>query len=658
MWAAAGLVDKEMIVKLRVVGVALLSICLGLSAQAAELKLRIMETTDIHMNLMSFDYYQDKATDQYGLARTVSLIRAARQEVGNSLLFENGDLLQGNPLGEYVAKVRPLASGQTHPAIRIMNEVGYDAANIGNHDFNFGLPFLRRVMSDARFPYINANVYLDDADGKNSRHAFTPHVLLERRFRDVQGGEHTVKIGVLGLVPPQIMQWDRSNLMGKVVARDMVEVARNYVPQMRAQGADVVVVIAHSGIGRSDAEPMDENEVAALTKVPGVDAVLFGHSHGEFPGPSFASNPAVDLVRGTIHGVPAVMPGRWGDHLGVVDLLLDNAGGSWKVRDSQARIRPVYDRATRKPLVDADPVVERLIGADHAGALTYIRDKVATSSEPIYSYFAQVADDPSVQIVANAQIAYVKRAIAGTELEKYPVLSAASPFKTGGRQGWDAYTDIPAGPIAIKNVADLYVYPNTLKAVLLTGAEVQEWIEMSAGQFNRIDPQGPPQQALLNSAFPSYNFDTMDGVTYELDLTEPAKYSTAGKLLQPTANRVKNLRFDGAPINREASFLVVTNNYRAFGGGGFPNLSAARVVLDAPEETRQILAEYLTLVEFLSPGRQFSASADGNWRIRPVPGVALSFLSGQAAARYLPRHKQIRLVKDNGDGSALFELTP
>ena len=318
--------------KLRLVFGCLLALCCTPPGWGAEIKLRILETTDVHMNLLSYDYYQDKATEQYGLARTISLIQAARAEVPNNLLFDNGDLLQGNPLGEFVAKVRHLEPGQVHPAIRIMNRVGYDGANIGNHDFNFGLPFLRQAIGGATFPYLNANVYLDDADGKNTRHAFTPYVLLERRFRDVEGLEHRLRVGVLGLVPPQIMQWDRANLVGKVVAGDMLEAARKYVPELRARGADLVIAIAHSGIGRNEVEPMAENVVAALTRLAGVDAVLFGHSHAEFPGPAFAGYASVDLELGTINKVPAVMPGRWGDHLGVIDLALSNATGSWKVQ--------------------------------------------------------------------------------------------------------------------------------------------------------------------------------------------------------------------------------------------------------------------------------------------------------------------------------------
>lgn len=622
------------------------------TAQATEVRLRIMETTDLHMNLLDYDYYQDKSTDQYGLARTVTLIKAARAEVPNSLLFDNGDLLQGNPLGDYVAKVRPLKDGEVHPAYQLMNQMGYDAANIGNHDFNYGLPFLRRSLQGANFPYVNANVYLTD----QKTHAFTPYVLLDRKLVDTQGKTHTIKIGVIGFVPPQILMWDKSNLEGQVVVQDIVETAKKFVPQMRAQGAQLIVAIPHAGLTTAPTPVMGENMVGPLADVEGIDAILFGHSHGEFPGKFFANFPKVDVERGTINGVAAVMPGRWGDHLGVIDFTLDETNGQWRIVDRKATLRPIFDRTTQKSVAAADPLVEKTLGDVHAKALEYVRNKVAFSSAPIYSYFAQVADDPSVQIVANAQIVYTQRALQGTEYAKYPVLSAAAPFKTGGRQGWNYYTDIPAGPLAIKNVADLYMYPNTLKAMLLTGSEVREWIEMSAGQYNQIKPQGPAQQSLLNESFRSYNFDTIDGLTYELDVTQPAKYSVLGALIAPTANRVKNLKYQGVSVQDDAKFIVATNNYRAFGGGGFPGLTAAKVVYEAPEENRRVLIEYLRMMDKLSANKQVNPSADGNWRVLPVPGVRMTFLSGADGVKYLANHPQIRLVKDNGDGSALYEL--
>ena len=625
--------------------------------QAADLQLRLLETTDLHMNLLSYDYYQDKPTDQYGLSRAAALIKAARAQVPNSLLIDNGDLLQGNPMGDFVAKIQPLKDGEVHPAHQVMHALGYDAANLGNHEFDFGLPFLRRAMAGARFPYVSANVF--EGGATSGTHAFTPYVILERQFADTQGGRHTLKIGVIGFVPPQIMQWNKTHLEGKVSTQDMVEVAKRLVPEMRAKGAQLVVAVPHSGLERGAVGAMGENSVGGLADVPGIDAILFGHSHQEFPSKAFAGYPKVNIDQGTINGVAAVMPGRWGDHLGVIDFILNNDTGSWKVAKSQASIRPIFDREAKKSVADADAGVEQMVAATHLKTLDYVRGKVAFSSAPIYSYFALVEDDPSVQIVSNAQIAYVKRALVGTPHEKLPVLSAAAPFKAGGRQGWGYYTDIPAGPLAIKHMADLYIYPNTLKAVVLTGAQVQEWLEMSAGQFNQIKPSaegGAAQQDLVNNAFPSFNFDTIDGVTYALDLTQPPKYAVNGSVANAAANRVKNLQFDGKPIDKAARFVVATNNYRAYGGGNFPDLKADKVILDAPDENRQALVEYLSLIDALAPGKTVDPSADGNWRILPVPGVKLTFLSASAAAKHLPKHPNIKLVKDNGDGSALYEL--
>jgi len=606
------------------------------------------------MHLLDWDYYQDQPTDEYGLARTVSLIKAARAEVKNSLLFDNGDLLQGSPLGDFVARIRPLAAGQVHPAYKVLNVLDVDAANIGNHEFNFGLPFLRQAIAGAKFPYVSANTTLDDGDGDlaNDLPAFTPYVILERTFTDDAGAKVALKVGVIGFVPPQIMTWDRHHLRGRITAQDIIESARRYVPEMRAKGADLVVAIPHSGFERGDLPRFAENSVARLAEVPGIDAILFGHSHGEFPSAFFAGYPKVDLARGTINGVPSVMPGRWGDHLGVIDLVLDRASGRWKVADSRAAIRPIRDRTTRRPLVDADPVVESLIRAEHEGTLQYVRGAVARTRTPIMSYFAQVTDDPSVQIVSQAQLAYARRALQGTEYESLPLLSAAAPFKAGGRQGWKYFTDIPAGTLSIRSVADLYVYSNLIKAVKVRGATVREWLEMSAGQFNRIDPAGPREQDLISDAFRSYQFDTLDGVTYRIDVTQPARYTPAGKLADPQARRIVDLRHDGRPLDDQAMFIIVTNSYRASGGGNFPGLDGSSIVMDAPDENRDALVQY-----FRSAG-EIDPSADGNWSILPVPGIRLRFVSGAGGSAHLSRYPQIRLVQENPDGSALYELAP
>ena len=631
----------------------LLPLALALSLPAAlaqQLKLRIMGTTDLHVNLMSYDYYQDKPVEEYGLARTATLIKAARAEARNNLLFDNGDLLQGNPLGDYVARVKPLQPGQVHPAYKVMNWLRYDAANVGNHEFNYGLPFLRQSLTGAAFPYVNSNIHVDDGAGKPGANAFTPYVILERSFTDESGATQALKIGVIGFVPPQVMRWDRLALLGRVVPRDIVESARRFVPEVKARGADVVVLIAHTGFEMGETVFFAENAVARLAEVPGVDAILFGHSHGEFPGAFFSRHPKVDLQRGTINGVPATMPGFWGNHLGVIDLVLEKATDSWKVSDSRAHLRPIWDRTARQSLAEPDAALARLVQAEHEGTLAYMREPVASTRTPIHTFFARVTDDASVQLVSQAQLAYARRALAGTPHESLPLLSAAAPFKTGGRAG--SFTDIPAGPIARRNLADLYVYPNTVSAVVITGAQVRQWLEMAAIAFNRIDSAGAPEQNLLNESIPSFNFDTLDGVTYRIDVTQPARYERSGKLVAPDARRIVDLRHDGKPVDDAARFVVVTNNYRASGGGNFPGLDGNNIVLQAPDENREALEQYLRAAKNVDP------TADGNWRVQAVPSVKLQFRSGAGGIAQLARYPNIALVKDLGDGTALFELRP
>ncbi|HEY1092616.1 MAG TPA: bifunctional 2',3'-cyclic-nucleotide 2'-phosphodiesterase/3'-nucleotidase, partial [Burkholderiaceae bacterium] len=569
------------------------------------------------------------------------------------LLFDNGDLLQGSPLGDQVAVVDKLKPGAVHPAYKVLGMLGYDAANIGNHDFNFGLDFLRQNVASAPLPVLNSNVRLAGANGAN---VFKPSVLLTRRFKAEDGSEQTLKIGVVGLAPPQIMQWDARNLKGRVSADDMVQTARRLVPQLRAAGADIVVVIAHTGIERDTAEqaqPMAEQAGGALARVPGIDVLLLGHSHAEFPGRGYAQHPGADIAAGKLYGVPTTMPGRWGDHLGVIDLRLQGSAGAWKVVESSVSLRPIFDAKTRKPLVDADPAVAVLVSAEHSATLAYLQGQFATTEAPLFSYFAQVSDDPSVQIVNDAQLAWLRAHVKGTPDEKLPLLSAAAPLKTGGRNGTGAYTDIPAGPLNFRHMADLYIYPNVLQVVKLSGAELREWLEMAAGQFRRIDPAGAPEQELLNAGFPAFNFDTLDGgLSYEFDLTQAQRYDSRGQFIAPEAHRVVELKYQGKPIDPKAQFLVATSNYRANGGGNFPGLGSDKVVIDSGEETRQLLTHYLREQTKVRP------VADGNWRIRPVPGVKLRFVSGAAGVQYLGLVPQVKLVKELEGGAALYELAP
>ncbi|MCA0171902.1 bifunctional 2',3'-cyclic-nucleotide 2'-phosphodiesterase/3'-nucleotidase [Bacillus sp. RAR_GA_16] len=626
-------------------------------AATAKVNLRILETTDLHTNIVNYDYYKDQPTDEFGLAKTATLINEARHEVDNSLLFDNGDLLQGNPLGDYVAKIDPLQKGETHPVYKAMNLLDYDAGNIGNHEFNFGLDFLQTSLSGANFPYINANVYVDDHDNnpENDQNYFTPYHILNKTVIDESGEERQLNVGVIGFVPPQVMQWDKANLEGKVIVKDIIETANKYVPEMKAQGADIIVAIPHSGFETAAPEGNDENAVYYLSEVDGIDAILFGHAHKVFPGSSFEGVEGVDNAKGTINGVPSVEPGYWGDHLGVIDLQLTEDNGKWTVNSSQSEARPIYDKETKTSLVPADENILSAVQEEHEATIDYVRTAVGETTAPITSYFALVKDDPSIQIVTNAQKWYVENHIQGTEYEGIPVLSAGAPFKAGGRGGSSYYTDIPAGDLAIKNVADLYVYPNTLKAVLLNGSELKDWIEMSAGQFNQIDSKDQQEQPLINLDYPSYNFDVIDGVTYKIDVTEPAKYDRNGNVVNANANRIKELAYNDQKVTEDMSFIVATNNYRATGGGHFPHLDGSNIVIDSPDENRQILIDYILSEQTINP------TADENWTFENVnkKNVNVTFESALQAKNYADDIQTIQFLSEaeNGFGTYKLDLT-
>jgi 2',3'-cyclic-nucleotide 2'-phosphodiesterase/3'-nucleotidase len=608
------------------------------------------------MHVVDYDYFQDQPSLTVGLARTAALLATARDEVANSLLVDNGDLLQGNPLGDFIARQRGLQDGDIHPVYKAMNLLDYTVGNIGNHEFNYGLDFLAQSIAGANFPYISANVFHDDGDDDASNDVpyFDQYLIVDRTLTAVDGSTHDIRIGFIGFVPPQIMQWDLSNLQGRVVAHDIVDTARALVPKMKAEGADIVVAIPHSGISTASRNGMEEQTTYYLSLVPDIDAIMFGHSHRVFPSDTYADIEGVDLVNGKINGVAATMPGFWGSHLGYVDLQLTvSADGTWNVFDSIGATRPIYTREDGELVPLVEPVKEILaaVSEEHRATIDFVRTGVGEVTAAINSYFALVQDDPSVQVVTNAQKRYVEQLIEGTEYDGIPVLSASAPFKTGGRGGSDYFTEIDAGEIALKHIADLYIYPNTLRVVMINGAQVREWLEMSAGLFNQVDPDSDAEQSLINPRFSSFNFDVIDGVRYRIDVTQAARYDNAGKLLNADSHRIVDLSFDGSPIDDTQMFVVATNNYRAGGGGGFPGLDGSNIIIEAPDTNRDVLADYIFELKTLDP------SADGNWSFAPISGdVLVTFSSSRKAAATLPPDSPIESMGRNDNGSGKYRM--
>ncbi|PZP30887.1 MAG: 2',3'-cyclic-nucleotide 2'-phosphodiesterase [Shewanella oneidensis] len=646
--------------------------------------LRVLETTDLHTNIMDFNYYSGKEDPTIGLARTASLIHAARQESKNSVLVDNGDLLQGSPMGDYMAKVG-LQMGDVHPAYKAMNLLDYEVGNIGNHEFNYGLDFLNKSLHGAKFPYINANVYCADENGcwnnvKKGEHLFTPYIIKEKQIVDSEGNNQTIKIGYIGFVPPQILLWDKQNLTGKVKVEDIVETAKKYVPEMKAKGTDLIIAIPHSGIGSTEnpGDPMAENATYALTNVKDINAIMFGHSHSIFPDAKYADLPNTDVTKGLLNGVPAVMPGRWGDNLGVVDFKLERKDGKWMVLSATTKARPIYDGATKTPLVDRDQEIIDAVAEEHQGTLAFVDEPIGVAAADMYSFLTLVQDDPTVQIVSDAQIANVKAKLPEA-LKDLPVLSASAPFKAGGRHGTtsdaDQYVQVDKGALTFKNAADLYLYPNTMVAVKATGAELKDWLECSANQFKQIDPNKTTPQELINwDGHPTYNFDVLDGLTYKIDVTQPSKFDRDCAVVNANAKRIVDLSYtdeNGKVFTGEEfaakEFIVASNNYRAF-GGKFAGTGSDHVVLELPDTNREALAAYITAQSKFNEATgkyegMVNPSADYNWDFKTINtnvtlDIRFQTQDSDKAATFIEANKQREMTKLSKDelGFAVYRI--
>ncbi|NJS38821.1 MAG: hypothetical protein HC783_07160, partial [Rhodobacteraceae bacterium] len=312
----------------------------GLPEASALLNLRLIATTDLHACLLPYDYCANRPVAGRSLSDISRQIAIARAEVPNSLLFDNGDFLQGNPLADYIATAR--RRRRAHPVITAFNTLRYDAVTLGNHEFNYGLRFLRHALSQAHFPVVSANIATKLGKSPSRDETFVPpFVILNRSVTDEAGRRHTLRIGVIGFAPPQIEVWDRDHLEGHIRMRDIIASAKAWLPRLRARGADVIVALAHSGIGALEAEDGMENAATALAALPEVDAVIAGHCHLTFPGPGIETSPGVDPVRGLLAGKPAVMPGHSGSHVGVIDLALTRTTQGkrrWRVTAAEARL--------------------------------------------------------------------------------------------------------------------------------------------------------------------------------------------------------------------------------------------------------------------------------------------------------------------------------
>lgn len=545
----------------------------------------VMGTTDLHGNVFNWDYFTDKEFDDkdhndVGLAKISTLVNEIREERGrrNTLLIDAGDTIQGTQLSYYYARIDPITAkhGPVHPMAQAMNSIGYDAAALGNHEFNYGIPVLRKFEEQCDFPLLGANAL----DAKTQKPAFPPYLM--RRLRTPHGRD--VKVAVLGLTNPGIAIWDKANVQGKMTFPGLEEQAAKWVPKLRSMGADVVIVSAHSGSSGTssygDQLPHIENAAGLVAEqVPGIDAILVGHAHTEI---------AEYFVENKETGKKVVLsePLKWGQRLTLFDFDLVWAKGRWTVEKVGAQVLNSNTAAE-------DRKITRLLADEHKKVVAYVNQVIGTSTQAMSTAEGPYKDVAIIDLISHVQAETVKEALKGGQYAALPVLSQASCFsRTAG---------IPAGEVTIKDAAGLYPFENTLEARLITGAQLKEYLEYSARYYVQTAAGAPVDPAKLTNAdnTPDYNYDALYGVTYEIDIAKPV------------GSRIAKLSFEGKELDPKAEFVLAVNNYRASGGGNFPHVAGAKQLWANSDEIRNTIIQWVQAKGTVDPA-QF-ASVD--WKL-------------------------------------------
>ncbi|MFJ2861779.1 bifunctional metallophosphatase/5'-nucleotidase [Kitasatospora sp. NPDC087314] len=547
----------------------------------------VMGTTDLHGRVLNWDYftdavYADKAHNDVGLAKISTLANQVREDKGwdRCLLIDSGDIIQGTQLTYYYARIEPIATDADtvpdHPMAVAMNLMGYDAAALGNHEFNYGIPTVKAFEDQLEFPLLGANAL----HAKNEKPAFKPYVIKELRL----GEGRPLKVGILGLTNPGIAIWDKANVSGQMVFPGIVETAAKYVPRMKAAGADVIVVSAHSGIDEpttyGDQLPWPEDASGEMAeKVPGIDAVLVGHTHKEVP---------QRLIVNKQTGKTVVLsePLCWGQRLSCFDFEVEFADGAWKVLS-------VSSRVLNSNTVPENPEIVDALTEQHKKVVAYVNQLIGTCKTELSIAESRFKATPIIDLIGRVQADAVKTALAGGQYANLPVLAQAAPFNRTAL--------IPAGQVKLRDAAGLYIYENTLEARVLTGAQLKDYLEFSAKYYNQLAPGAPVDKDALTGAetTPDYNYDSVYGLSYDIDIA------------QPKGQRILNLSFAGKPIDPAAQFVLAVNNYRANGGGNFPHVAQAKLVWSNSDEIRNTMIAWVKAKGVIDPADFFTDS----WRL-------------------------------------------
>jgi 2',3'-cyclic-nucleotide 2'-phosphodiesterase/3'-nucleotidase len=524
----------------------------GTAAAPVRVQITILSTTDLHGNVLPLDYYTNKP-EQRGLAKVGTIVRQARKENPDLILIDSGDMIQGTPL-EYIHNKRN--NSPADPTMKAMSVLHYDAAAVGNHEYNFGLKVLEKARSEAEFPWLSANTY----DAGTDHPHFAPYVLKTI---------HGIRVGILGLTTPGVPNWDNAQNYAGLEFREPETEAKKWVKILRErERADLVVVAMHMGLEADlksgelfPGQVPNENQAIRIAKeVPGIDVIFMGHTHRDVP----------SLV---INGVLLAQAECWGRRVARADVYLEKntTGRGWHVAVKSSQTIPVTEE------IPADPEIVKMVESYDRETQAWLNTIIGESAQELDAGGAEFQDSAILDLVQRVQ------------LEKgHADVSMVANFNRAAR--------IAKGPVTVRGIAGLYVYENTLVVLEVTGRQLKDALEHSARYFRPFEPN-KPASALVDERIPGYNYDMAEGVSYEVDLTKPY------------GQRIQNLRYRERPLDMNEKLRLATNNYRVNGGGGYSMYNGAPVVYRSSEEIREMI------IDWVQEHKQVPVQPTGNWRL-------------------------------------------
>ena len=592
--------------------------------------MRILSTTDLHG-------YIDVKDTPGGLSRMASVLHELRGRHENCLIFDNGDFLQGAPICD-LAAMGAFGTSE-NPVLQTMNAIGYDAVGLGNHEFDYGLDYLRAALPQADFPVLCSNVEINESPWQRD-------LFLRKQMIDDDGQPHELKIGVFSVVPPHIQDWCRVHLEGKAKVQGFHSAASARIQALKNQGADLVIALCHAGDKPYGIGGNGEALASEIASIEGLDAIICGHTHMVSPPVGHTAHLHRTLRHTGVSTVPRILPGHCGRFVGCLELTLAKGDNGWAWVRSRIRNHAVTEQTPKKRAVEqvARPWINRCNVA--------LRMPVGHAETVLSSHFATITCDAPTRLAAMAKLQAGKRLVANTAFADLPMVAAANPFLIG-QDGPGGYVSVPAGEITLAHLFEIYPYLNGIDAFQMTGGQIYDWLEASASAFHQITP-GEADQLLWNPKFAPYELDSILGLTYEIDLTRPALFQPNRQLVETGGHgRIRNLRLDGKPLHESQPLVLITNSYRGGGGGAYPHATKDNRIPVPFVDVR------LELQDLLSQGVTSASLPDSPWRFSAVAGTSVQFETGPKAKNHLPNtlHKQLKRLEINEKGFATYRLS-